>query len=675
MLSASALYKAEMNKPIRNRGYVSISLGVVNQSAQADVSYTADTMYFSNGNIFENQSEFVNYATLEENYTKVDGTFLCPPENDDSSVYEVNGIVTKHTSNNPVRFDFGQSYDIKGLTIDFGSAYPTEFTIETDNGTETYNNDSSVFVTEDVMDDITYIILTPVTMVGGEQRLHIRSILMGVGLVFGNADTQNVDVEQYISAISDEVSYSTYSVKIFDQEHKFDVDNDDSFMAYLEPMQPIKISFGIDLDNGTQEWKQVATAYLREWNSQKGVLSLVATDKLSQLETQFSNNVLEDRTAYAEFETILADCGFEADEYELDDFLQNITIHNPMPEGTHRECLQLLANACRCIIYEDENGILHVKANFETVIDPDDIITTSNDEADWSDVGNIWGGATVVYGDFTTGGMFANEQTFFLPEDSAEYTGTGYVSNSIADYNGEFSTNPYIEITLPALYTYYGLRVNFGGQVPSEVVVKTYNGATLIKTFTFTDLSQNAMLLDDFASFNKMRIEFTKTAPYARVTVNKVAFGAPTDYRLTKDLMLDNPYGYKEQRTKEVRVKIYTYQLNDDNEPELVDDEVYYTEPLAISGIVRTVENPLIDDVDKAQLLAEWIGAYCKNDVSYSVSYRGEPRMQAGDIITMDSDFKNNLQVEVQTNRLSFNGAFSGDLELRRALKMTNTEE
>ena len=43
--------------------------------------------------------------------------------------------------------------------------------------------------------------------------------------------------------------------------------------------------------------------------------------------------------------------------------------------------------------------------------------------------------------------------------------------------------------------------------------------------------------------------------------------------------------------------------------------------------------------------------------------------LEAADIIFMESDIVKSLQVEVETHKLNFNGAFSGSLQLRRAMR------
>ena len=134
--------------------------------------------------------------------------------------------------------------------------------------------------------------------------------------------------------------------------------------------------------------------------------------------------------------------------------------------------------------------------------------------------------------------------------------------------------------------------------------------------------------------------------------------------------MLENPLGYKETRVKEVKVKIYTFQNNEKGEPEEVENSVFFTKTIGEVGETKTLKNSLISTESHAELVSEWIGNYYANNMSDDVKYRGEPRLSASDIIHMESEKKNNLQVEVTSHKLSFNGTFSGELELRRALKM-----
>ena len=135
--------------------------------------------------------------------------------------------------------------------------------------------------------------------------------------------------------------------------------------------------------------------------------------------------------------------------------------------------------------------------------------------------------------------------------------------------------------------------------------------------------------------------------------------------------MMSEPIGYKEKRVKSVRCKIFTYENDTDGNAILVEDSVFVEKSINPVGETKTIQNPLISTEEQAEQLVEWIGNYYANNISYDVDYRGRPDINATDIIRMDSEKIDNLQVEITSHNLRFNGgALSGSLELRRALRL-----
>jgi hypothetical protein len=133
--------------------------------------------------------------------------------------------------------------------------------------------------------------------------------------------------------------------------------------------------------------------------------------------------------------------------------------------------------------------------------------------------------------------------------------------------------------------------------------------------------------------------------------------------------MTSQPLGNKEELVKDVTVKIYTYENDENNNPQMVEDDVWYTETLNSTGVHKEVTNPLISSNALAKDLAEWLGTHYKNNYSYEVDYRGDPRLNAADIIKLEDEYINNLQVSINKASLKFNGAFSGKLDMRRAMR------
>ena len=637
MIQTSNDYKQMMKKPIRNRGYVSVALGIVNQNAQGDVdSYGADeARYFSQGDVLKDSSNMISYGTLEDNFTKADGKFVFPPRNTASAQFLNNGFVsaTKSEDSNFV-ITFNTVHDIKGLTVEFEeTAYPLSLEVTTYNGqtatSYSFTPDSYKFETNTTFGEIDKIELSCDDMAGGIQAWHIKNVLMGIGMVFQNDTIESAELESFISGISAEISYKDFSLTVLDSNNAFDVDQTDSFINYLEPLQPIAISFGVDLDNGKKEWLKVADLKLKEWNSTKGKVTFVATDLLTQDENNYSHMVLTSRTAKSEFEAIFADMGLSAEDYSISNYLGTVNITNPIEENAHKHCLQLLANATRSIVYEDENGIVHVEDAFDATMLPEDTQTT-----------------------LTNASYFA-------------YTGD-YLSSYPTDNAGYFNSvrAPIITKTWSELKTLSQFKCKLSAGNENAIIVSAYANGTLTfsKVYRFTGYEFEAY--DYMGAVNQVTVTIEKSNPLAQIGIN-FSFSNISPYTLEQQDVFEVGKA-KDAKVKAVKVKIYTYETVDD-EIRLVDDDVWYTEMVGAEGVIKYCENPLISNSTQAQKVAKWLASYYTKTKNYDVDFRGEPSLQAHDFVGMENEYAQSLIVNVEKTKITFNGAFHGILEARQA--------
>lgn len=674
MQVVSKAYKEVMSQPLRNHFYISVGIGVINQEAQVDGRFSGNYTVWSNLWIpFQNKDVAQEYATMEQNFFPADGSMIFLPEDNEYAQYVLSGVATEDIMG-AIRIDFGNLYDIKGLTVDFTGNYPTKFTVQTKEKIKTYENDKQEFITTDVLGETNYIIITPITMVGGQQRLRINNILMGVGLNFTNDEVESASFNEFCSTISAELPSKNISLSVLDYSGNFDVDNAEAFINYLETKQLVTASIGVELNDKSVEWINMGTYHLDSWNYQKGKMKFAAKDIFSFMADEYTlGNKIYTRTAYDEAVSILTDAGLEPDEYELDECLMDVTLTNPMPIGTHKECLQILSNACRCILFENTKGQIVIRASFAYVIDPEDILVESTGDAPWSKSQNVIDGDNIAYADMTRNFFKADGSMIFLPE-TENYLETGYVSNEAADDFGLFNVNPTISITLPAAYIYYGIHVRFMGNPPKEIIIHTFKYDDPVEDIVYKDCDNENWFNHEFEMFSKMQIEITKGAPNDRVLIDKISFGDLTDYKLTRDKMLAEPTGYSEKKTKDLFVKIYSYKNNEDGEPEEVKDGIFYKLSINPTGENKVCENPLVSTEEQAAQLAEWLEVYYANNISYKSKYRGEPRIGAADTITMESEFINNLQVQVEKYSLRFSGGLTGDLELNRLVRVVSNQ-
>lgn len=671
MQNVSRQYKEMMDSMIRKQGYMSVAVGVINQYAQNSARLNGKFAYWSSQDTpLNNKDANGRYATMEQNYFKADGSMLFLPEDNQYAQYIQNRSCTTNDILGVITIKFNDSYSIKGFTINFDECYPTSFRLKTEEVDKTYANNSMEFTTQDNLGTTSYIQIIPVSMVGGQQRLRINKVLMGVGLDFGNDDICSASWREQVNSVCEELPAIDFSLTVNDMEHRFNVDDDNSFVNFLQAGQKIPVSVGVTLADDSVEWLQVASVYLSDWKSQKGAMNFNAKDIFAFMTDKYSaGNTIHTRTLYDDAKSVLTDYGLEPDEYEIDECLKDVVITNPLPEASHAQCLQLIANAGRCILYQNKDGNPCIKANFATVLNPDDLTVTSVGASVWSHTGNVVKGSDYVYADMTKNFFSVDGSMVFMPEDG-KYLATSFVSASVADKDGKFTTNPSITIKLPAGYMYYSIYVDFDGNPPKEMVVHTFRNGVAVDNFKFSDLNKTNILNQEFSTFDTMTLEFTKACPNDRVLVNKVSFGDLSDYTLKKQDMLEEPIGYREKQNKAVSVRIFTFENDKQGKPQAKDDSVYYTQKLASVGYTVEFENQLISTQKHAQDVAEWLGNYYRNNISYNVKYRGEPRLNAADIIYMESDVINNLQVEIESHKFDFNGSFSGTLELRHALRM-----
>ena len=250
------------------------------------------------------------------------------------------------------------------------------------------------------------------------------------------------------------------------------------------------------------------------------------------------------------------------------------------------------------------------------------------------------------------------------------------VTGDIAYNDGTMEDEWLLDFIFPAHFNFHAVYMSFAGVPPHRLRISAYesDGGHLVGSQEFTNIQEdNIFILENYDPFDDIFIELLETEPNARCYVTKVSFDNTSGYVLSDELLTDNTQVYIDERVRNIRVKVYTFENDEDQKPREVEDEAYETKVLALTGIDKTCENQLISNSAQAQAVADWLAQYYKTNVDYSASFRGEPSLRAGDIIRMTNPFKD-INVNVEKTIFSFNGAFSGKLELHR-VGYTNEEE
>lgn len=737
MQKVSKAYKESMKSSLRERAYIMISFGLVNQEAQAKATVdNGSYAYYSNkDNIFGEHIDDTVYATLEEEFTKVDGSMFFLPRATEGGRYYNTGIVSDKLvsearceviiSLNTIATDF------KGLTINFGENYPVDFDIVGSTGQtiEFRGNTKSKWNTEEVLENTTYIKLVFYKMKNLQSRLRIYSIMFGYGLVYYNDSVMSSALGSYVSPIGADVPQFDFSVTLKNYDHYFNVDNPNSAINYLETGQEMDIMYGYQTPGSdTIEWIQGNHLWCSEWESDDNTATIRCQDIFRNMDGEYVKGLYSaaGKSYYALAEEILKDAGIS--EYYIDPRLKKLYSNNPIPRVKYKEALQIIANACRCVLTQSRDGKVQIKSNFM----PSASIATNGEET-YSNAANVLTDTPKVEYATLAGDYTPTDGTmFFLPRNGKAALTTGYVSKEISGANGTFTKNPVVTITMEAIRAYYGLKLVFGTALPAAFTIRTYKGGEPINEYPVEkdEINTTSIILRDFDDFDVMKIEFTKTAePYNRIVLNYFSLSDVVDFTMNRRDMTSSPKAIKQELIKEVIVPCYTYQENNREENLVYEDidvvagevETYYIQDpsygykvkldevegkatvvawsnyfvtikfnvtgsfklevqgyrykivekyatVSLNARGKTVKwkNPLISNTTMANELAAWLADYYTAGIEYEYDTRGNPELDATDIVYQENEFHDGMRVNIYRHTVNFKQAFSGRVTARR---------
>ena len=737
MQKVSKAYKESMKSSLRERAYIMISFGLVNQEAQAKATVdNGSYAYYSNkDNIFGEHIDDTVYATLEEEFTKVDGSMFFLPRATEGGRYYDTGIVSDKLvsearcevviSLNTIATDF------KGLTINFGENYPVDFDIVGSTGQtiEFRGNTKSKWSTEEVLENTTYIKLVFYKMKNPQSRLRIYSIMFGYGLVYYNDSVMSSALDSYVSPIGADVPQFDFSVTLKNYDHYFNVDNPNSAINYLETGQEMDIMYGYQTPGSdTIEWIQGNHLWCSEWESDDNTATIRCQDIFRNMDGEYVKGLYSaaGKSYYALAEEILKDSGIS--EYYIDPRLKKLYSNNPIPRVKYKEALQIIANACRCVLTQSRDGKVQIKSNFV----PSASIATNGEET-YSNAANVLTDTPKVEYATLAGNYTPTDGTmFFLPRNGKAALTTGYVSKEISGANGTFTKNPVVTITMEAIRAYYGLKLVFGTALPAAFTIRTYKGGEPVNEYPVEkdEINTTSIILRDFDDFDVMKIEFTKTAePYNRIVLNYFSLSDVVDFTMNRRDMTSSPKAIKQELIKEVIVPCYTYQENNREENLVYEDidvvagevETYYIQDpsygykvkldevegkatvvawsnyfvtikfnvtgsfklevqgyrykivekyatVSLNARGKTVKwkNPLISNTTMANELAAWLADYYTAGIEYEYDTRGNPELDATDIVYQENEFHDGMRVNIYRHTVNFKQAFSGRVTARR---------
>lgn len=742
MYDVSTAYKESMKNPLRNHSYMRVILGIINLEAQSSAEITEHpevTGYSDPQSVLEKNDIGNVYATYEQDFFKADGSMFFLPR--DVGEYHKNGIVTNNLFSEDMEFTitFVPS-DIRGLTIQFGENYPTLFTVSTSSGYEIeFENENSYFQTDVIFELITSITIKIKKTSKENGRLRIYYIKLGVVTEYDNEWIISAESSALVSMINETLPEHRFSVVLKNEDLRFNPDNPDSEINFLEPGQPLSVIYGYEVDDNDIEWMQLCALYVSEWSANDTQATISSVDRLQYMSGNYykgkyySNGI----SLFDLAEDVFEDAGINSSDYALSDYLKSVTVNNPLPNVTHKEALQIIANAGRCLLGYDRYG----KINMYPAFVPDFEISTNGAEY-FSDIQNIDKDYfKYVYASYQKDYWTADGKMYFAPHFGIQ--DAGYASSAISGESCLFETNPKITQIFEMPYECYGVRIVFANNIAEDFVVRTFLDEQSVDTITFEEnYSEQVEIMQNFSPFNKIEIEFFKTQyPYQRIQVNQITLGPDTDYKVEYDDLFSTPTGTQLQKVKNLKAGRTIYSSGSQQQ-DLSSDTItydgenkiyYFSEPsynysvsieegegsasivasgayfveIKFSGITvgnqikfsikgykynlstsyhaitinnrgndMIWENPLISNAEHCKDVGEWLSEYEQSEIEYELDFRGEPAIDVGDTIFQENKYVENLKVVVEEHQMSFKtgGAISGALRTRRKERVARAE-
>ena len=413
--------------------------------------------------------------------------------------------------------------------------------------------------------------------------------------------------------------------------------------------------------------------------------------------------------------------------WEIDDALKNMFTTAALSIDTHMNCLQLIAHAACCRLYTDDDNIIHIRPFGVTVIGIYNGVWADNghvwfSEWDTIDKGNTAENTYVTFelNRWTLGG----DSQIILPDSNAGQR--GYISEAMTEADGSFTNPPVFTKTFDVPHDLPVLAIRFDtvlNEFPGAVQVKYYHDDTLLDTQTAAIDSVEVYVSSNLAiECTKIEVTMIGNLPYRRGRVTKVYY-RETDFTLDFTSIGENSQKIsKIDELKSVSVARYSYTASNDTstlyegtttETELhvefsglaqdvqisvsggtlvssniyaraadlvlssgtktvtitgktlTENSVVVSYPVAQSGEIDKEENPLITNDTMCQALANHVKSYLQMRNTYEANYRGNPEMEVGDIIGLQTLYTDEMDALILVDEITFDGSLSGKMTVK----------
>ena len=721
MQSVSEKWKENQKELLVSESEIELSMRITDPDAYEDASASSDNKAFFSQ--VEDIVEGIDYTmtptlTFEQNLWVLDGNGKVL----DSNNYGTNRYISSNscgldkifTNSIVISVSFSQVFTnlLQGITIVWSTLweeYAEEFIVTAYNGetvvatkTVTDNTSTKSIVYMDIAnyDSIT---IEVVKWSLSHRRARIEEIVIGIDKTFGKKDLFSFSHSQTVNPLSTELPKIEVSFAIDNSDNSYNPHNTESLSKYLIERQEVKVRYGYKIDD-KMEWIDGGRVYLSEWDApQDGMTAdFKASDLLEFMRktyyggTYYPNGV----SLYDLAVDVLTDADLPLNndgtvKWQIDESLKDIYTVAPLPIDTHANCLQLIANAGGCVIYQDRFGMLRIKPIMmcsDNMVEFDEyrnvtwanIVTTTKllkqlnalppgiyemsittiltSKYDTLANGDI-GGVVLLYNNGTSedirpiawmtsdtvGTMKTGKKRFVITEDKYKSGfNTVYIYSSGRNGTGATGTGDIMDLSIKLISSDYTVDY-FNSYSKSNITLSKPIKDVNIGFYQYsvaTDITELYKGVVNIVGTRELIVTYSGSATNVTATVSGGTLNSAIYYTNACKLTIT--------ATGDVTITVKGKSLQSaKTEISVINAE---------SGETISVDNMLITSVERANIIGEWVRSYYNNRMTLSSSWRADPRLDALDIVDNENDYGTSkvLMTEV---KYDYNGSFKGSGE------------
>lgn len=182
------------------------------------------------------------------------------------------------------------------------------------------------------------------------RRVRVPRFMLGLYEDWDAKTIQSVDVYTEVTFSGLKIPYSTCTVKIYNENHRFDPYAPNSLFASIEDRQSVKIEYGLYMDDGTIEWIPAGTYYQQSagWKLQDLTVSWDLLDIIGVLtKRKFEVPDVLPTTLSGWLEALMDSTGVNfADRYTVDADVASLELSASAADVEGKTCGEILRFLC-----------------------------------------------------------------------------------------------------------------------------------------------------------------------------------------------------------------------------------------------------------------------------------------------------------------------------------------